>query len=241
MNESILKLPHWIGIGCVKCGTSWTWREMRKHPQIFAPEAKELFYFTGGSTKPLKWYSKWFKNGEPDQLLGEWTPDYFHHYEARHRIKEKLPNVKLLVLFRHPVERAFSNWKHAVHEGRLPKNLTFDQSFSYWKIRDRGIYSKPLKKWLRLFSENQMKILWYEDIKTRPIQLLKEVFQFLDVDDSFVPENHNEWFQFSYHENDKLTNTKLEKEDRNVWLDFYLPYTEELEKLTGKNLSHWKI
>jgi hypothetical protein len=122
----MLKLPHWIGIGCVKCGTSWTWRELKKHPQLFAPDSKEIHFFNSGSTKSMKWYSQWFKGVKPNQLIGEFTPDYFNHYEAMHRIKEYVPNAKLIVCFRHPVERAFSNWKHALYEKRLPADTKFD-------------------------------------------------------------------------------------------------------------------
>jgi hypothetical protein len=234
-------MPNWLGIGCVKCGTSWTWQQMRKHPQIFTPKGKEIHFWNSLPTKDMSKYAKLFDNATANQVAGEFTPDYFHHYEAMHNIKEYCPDIKLITLFRHPVERSFSNWKHAVQEGRLSKTSSFNDSFSFWRVRERSIYSRWLKRWWKLFPKEQIKIMWYEDIKTKPLQFLQEIFQFLGVDDKFVPSDYEEHFDFHYHHNDKLAQAKLSNNDRKTWLEYYKPHTEELEKLTGRDLSNWKI
>jgi len=233
------RLPDWIGIGCVKCGTSWAWEQLSKHPEIYSPH-KEVSYFNYTTLFKQRQYEAVFEGGEDDQMLGEWTPDYFHHYEAMHNIKETCPWVKLIVIFRHPVERAFSNYKHALFEGRLKSHITFDQSKSFWRVRNRSIYSTHLKQWYELFGRNKIKVMWYEDIKTKPIEFLQEIFRFLGINDSFVPEGYEEQFKFRYHGDDYISSLKLSQKDREEWLKFYLPYTEELEKITGKDLSHWK-
>jgi len=94
--------------------------------------------------------------------------------------------------------------------------------------------------WWKVFPKEQIKILWYEDIKNDPKAFIKEMYQFLGVDDSFVPDRLENQFEFDYHKDDETMKMKLRDADRREWLNFYLPYTEELEKMTGKNLSHWK-
>ncbi len=235
------KLPTWIGIGCVKCGTSWAWQQLRKHPDLFAPIQKEVHFFNFCATKDVSWYRTKFQRAKPHQKVGEWTPDYFHHYEAMHLIKEYVPDARLMVIFRHPVERAFSNWKHALQAKRLPKGMTFKESFKNWRVRERSIYSRWLKRWWAVFPKEQLKVMWYEDIKKRPVKFLQELFEHIGVRSDFVPPDHKEWFQFPYHKNKKLNEVTLSQEDREEWLKYYLPHTEELEELTGKDLSHWKV
>jgi hypothetical protein len=237
----MLKVPSWIGIGCVKCGTSWTWRELKSHPEIFTPNAKEIHYFSTGSTHDLRWYSKWFTPAMPGQKIGEFTPDYFHHYEAMHRIKEQFPEAKLITLFRHPIERAFSNWKHAVQEKRLSPKKTFDQSFGFWRVRERSIYSRWLKKWWSLFPKEQLKIMWYDDLEKEPVKFIQEIYRFLGVDDTFISPNLEKPFKFHYHSNETLQEAVLSPLVRKKWLEYYEPHTTELEKLTGRDLSAWKV
>jgi hypothetical protein len=236
-----MRLPDWIGIGCVKCGTSWLWREMKSHPQLYSPKVKEMHFFNNAVKRSMSVYMKQLGRATDEQKTGEFTPDYFHHYEAMHLIKEYSPQSKLIVSFRHPLERAFSNWKHATNAGRFDKNKTFMDSFEFWRVRERSIYSRWLKQWYALFPKEQIHIVWYDDIESQPVKVLKEVWKFLGVDESFVPDSYKDWFKFSYHEHDKKFNAqKPTPEQRKKWLDYYLPHTEELEKITGKDLTLWK-
>jgi Sulfotransferase domain len=235
----IRRLPDWLGIGCVKCATSWAWQQLWKHPQIYSP-SKEVSYFNYTQLFSCDTYKSFFEGAEPGQQIGEWTPDYFHHCEARHNIKEMCPWIKMLTIFRHPVERAFSNFKHAKFEGRIPIKWDFNRSFRFWRIRQRSVYSESLREWYKLFSKDQIKILWYEDIKDNPVKFVQEMYKFLGVDDTFIPDKLDQKFEFDYHKDNDITNLKLEDKDREEWLEYYLPYTEELEKMTGKDLSHWK-
>lgn len=229
------RLPDWLGIGCVKCGTSWAWRELAKHPQVYSP-TKELNYFN--YKFPLIDYIRYFDGREQGQLLGEWTPDYFHHCESMHNIYNTCPWVKMIVIFRHPVERAFSNYKHAIFEQRLPEGLAFSEAKNKWRIRKRSIYSVYLKRWHNLFRKEQIKVLIYEDIKIKPVEFMQEIYRFLEIDDTLLP--NLEQFKFDYHSN-PINEMKLSQEDRQDWLKFYLPYTEQLEEMIDKDLSHWKL
>ena len=240
--RDFMRLPDWIGIGCVKCGTSWLWREMSKHPELYSPKIKEMHFFNTALRRPMENYMKRLGKAEPYQKTGEFTPDYFHHYEAMHLIKEYCPQAKMIVCFRHPVERAFSNWKHANNAGRFDPNKTFMDSFDFWRVRERSIYSRWLRRWYSIFPKEQIQIIWYDDIQSEPIKVLKKVWNFLEVDESFVPLSYEEKFQFDYHKQDEILNAQRPTiEERKKWLDYYKPYTEELEKMTKRDLSKWKI
>jgi len=207
---------------------------------VYCP-GKEVNYFNYGQLFSEKTYKSFFEGAEPGQQIGEWTPDYFHHYEAMHNIKETCPWIKMITIFRHTVERAFSNYKHAKFEGRINSNWSFNQSFRFWRVSHRSIYSKRLRQWWSLFDKKQIKIMWYEDIKEKPLKFMQEIYRFIGVDDSFVPDDLNKTFEFDYHKDEDIQKLQLTNEDRERWLEFYLPYTEELEEMTGKNLSHWKV
>ena len=237
-----MRLPDWLGIGCVKCGTSWLWREMKKHPEIYAPKVKEVHFFNSASRRSVKSYMKRLGKAKPNQKTGEFTPDYFHHYEAMHVIKEYCPNVKLLVCFRNPVDRAFSNYKHARTAGRLSPETTFMDSFTFWRVRERSIYSRWLKRWWAVFPKKNLKIILYDDIVSRPTELLKEVWQFVGVDDKFISKDYTDWFEFAYHKEDEefYKQQKPTQEQREVWLKYYKPHTDELEKMIQRDLSNWR-
>ncbi len=235
------RLPDWLGIGCVKCGTSWTWAQLRKHPEIYVPRKKEVNFFNYTSIFDQPHYESYFTGASDSQSIGEWTPDYFHHYEAMYNIKEMLPNIKMVVIFRHPIERAFSNYKHAVFEKRLRKTRSFADSWTFWRVSQRSIYHKHLKMWYKIFDKDQIKIMWYDDIKTRPVEFMQEIFKYIGVNDKFIPRNYDKKFRFKYHNDEYINSLKLNDKDRKEWLERYLPHTEELEQMTGRDLSSWKV
>jgi hypothetical protein len=68
------------------------------------------------------------------------------------------------------------------------------------------------------------------------VEYLQEIYRFLGVDDQFVSEDHQKWYKFHYHKDDKLNEASLEDKSRKMWLEYYKPHTEELEKMTGKDL-----
>lgn len=232
--------PNWIGIGCVKCGTSWLWRELRSHPEIYTPDRKEIHFFNKEGELPNKLYLKLLnKHAKKNQLIGEFTPDYFHHKPSKERIKEFCPDVKLIVCFRNPFDRAFSNYKHALNAGRLG-NMTFMESYDSWRIRFRSVYSTHLLEWYKLFDKSKIHIVWYDDIQKNPKNVLYSVFKFLGVNPNYYNYKYKNTFDFPYHQNEELKKIKPNSKEKEIWLNFYKKYTEELESLCNKNLSSWK-
>ena len=106
-----LRLPDFLGIGAQKSGTSWLYENLKLHPEIYVSEQKELHYFDKKLNDSLFSYSGNFKNGL-GKVKGEITPAYsILQIEKICLIKKLMPRVKLILLLRNPIERA---WSHAL-------------------------------------------------------------------------------------------------------------------------------
>ena len=209
-------LPNFLVIGAAKSGTSSLFNYLRQHPQIYMSPVKEPKYFASNegeklclngpgdmaehleATIDLESYCKLFAGVTDEIAIGECSPSYMYCQGTAERIKNLLPNVKIIAILRHPVERAYSNFLHLVSAGREPLN-SFEQGLKaeeqrikadweyYWHIKNQGFYYAQLKKYFDLFDKNQIKVYLYEYYQSNPTMFLKDIFTFLDVDSSFMP------------------------------------------------------
>ena len=110
--NSSTNFPDFIGIGAQKSGTSWLFKNLRKHPQLYFPETKEIHFFDWYFYKGLNWYCKHFKDADISQYKGEITPCYSILSEEKIKFIHQInPKLKIILLLRNPIERA---WSHAV-------------------------------------------------------------------------------------------------------------------------------
>jgi len=199
-----------IGIAAAKSGTTWLANMLDKHPDICISEPKEVSYFNSemssnerlrhknkqgpfinkNHTKPLSWYEKHFLHCRPENIIGEFSPVYFYDPEAPTAIKEQFPNAKLIVVLRNPIDRAYSEYWMFRNSFKI-ENRPFDEA-----IREKGtmhiqkgLYYKQLTRYLKYFDRNQICVVFFDDIRKNPEEMLKKVYGFLGVDDSFVPKN----------------------------------------------------
>src|SRR5690554_5673248 len=106
-------LPNFIGIGPTKTATTWLFECLREHPQVFLPRAKETQFFARARyTGDLAEYESFFEGAERYPAVGEISPRYFASPDAVQRIHAVMPDVKLIVSFRHPVDRLESEYWH---------------------------------------------------------------------------------------------------------------------------------
>jgi hypothetical protein len=103
-------LPTFLIIGPPKCASTTLHYYLGQHPDVYVPAVKETNFFTHDYYKGLNFYSKYFSDASSAQAIGEATPSYFFLPFALDRIKKDLPNAKLIVLLRNPIDRAFSHW-----------------------------------------------------------------------------------------------------------------------------------
>lgn len=124
--------PYFIGIGVQKCATAWLYNVLAEHPQISmaSPQDgdKDTRFFSYFYDRGFEWYERHFAKHE-NKISGEYSTSYFYSLEAPERIFRYSPDIKLIVSFRHPVERAFSNHKHEIKLGRISgENLIFENA-----------------------------------------------------------------------------------------------------------------
>jgi hypothetical protein len=197
-NEDIYSKISFIGIGVVKSGTTWLADCMREHPDVYIPKQKEVCYFdtyneTKNFTKGTDWYAKFFKNSQSNQKKGEFTTHYIYFPHSAKLIHNMVPHAKLIVCLRQPADMLYSFfwWKKANYEtADLPTNFetAVDTNLEYIQ---RGMYYKQLKRYYDLFPRSQIKVFLHDEIKSDPLKVLREAFEFIGVDSTFIPPNYN--------------------------------------------------
>lgn len=186
LRSTDLRLPDFLGIGYMKCGTTWLYENLRAHPDVFMSESKELRFFVGGNVRAgLRSYSRNFEAAD-GRVCGEISPPYAWLQTERIRfIQRVMPDVRLLVLLRDPIAREWSRVRHeAEHEG-LDLRTADDEAILYLidhgNAMEKGGYSASLDQWRAVFPDNQFFIGLYEDIGRRPEHLMTRVLEHLDV------------------------------------------------------------
>jgi hypothetical protein len=179
-----------IGIGVQKAATSWLFSCLKEHPQIRVAvdkNNKELNFFNYNYVKGYTCYHQRFEFGS--WKTGEYSPSYFSDKNVPERIYLYNPKVKLIVSLRNPIERAFSQHLHEIRRNRLPKEL-----YDFWDALEQNPtyveqskYSTHLERYLNFFDFSQLHVILFEEIVSKPKEVIKEIFRFLEVDDSFVP------------------------------------------------------
>ena len=126
------KLPDFLIVGVMKGGTTSLFRYLVRHPQVLPPFRKEIKYFDCNYINGQNWYQAHFplkkKFVGGSKLTGEATPYYIFHPQAPMRIAEALPEAKIIILLRNPIDRAYSHYQHMVRVGREP--LSFEEAIA---------------------------------------------------------------------------------------------------------------
>ena len=198
-----MRLPDLLGIGTQKGGTTYLHALLQHHPQIFLATPKEQHFFTLHWQRGGPWYADQFAQAESHQCCGEVTPYYLFHPEVPQRIKSQLPDVKLIVLLRDPVERALSQYFHSRRLGLEPLELEAAFAAEPKRLADaaeqlaagkphrshqqhsylsRSRYEQQIARYEELFKPEQLLILRSEQLFAKPSYGWTLVLQFLGVD-----------------------------------------------------------
>ena len=102
--------PNFIIIGPPKCASTSLNFYLGQHPEIFVAKIKETRFFSLHYDKGMDFYTPHFKDAGKAKAIGEATPSYSFLPFVADRIKQHLPNAKLILCFRNPLDRAFSSW-----------------------------------------------------------------------------------------------------------------------------------
>lgn len=195
------RLPDFIIAGAARSATTWLYHAADRHPHIamakpFKPEPK-FFLRDDLYARGLAYYSAtWFASLPEDRVIGEKSTNYMESREAAFRIAKDLPNVKLVFMLRHPVDRAYSNYLWTKQNGLeletferaleleeqrerdLKPEWRYARPFSYFS---RGLYADILEPWLARFKREQLLFLKSEDVAQRPGAVATQLHEFLGL------------------------------------------------------------
>ena len=211
-----MTLPNFLIIGAAKSGTTSLYRYLGQHPQVYA-NVKEPSYFAlaGKSvqyngpgdqegfvrrvTTDRDAYERLFDGVTQEKAYGEASVLYLYSPEAPGRIKQTIPDVKLMAILRNPVERAFSGFLHMRRDGREPladfaaalaaETSRVEANWEHqWHYTRLGYYYTQLKRYYDLFPAENIAVFTFDEFRSSPVAVLQDIFRFLEVDDSFVPD-----------------------------------------------------
>lgn len=197
-------LPDFLVLGAQKAGTTALYEYLRRHPQISGPSWKEVSFFDRHWARGESWYRGNFPNvaRTRGKHVGEASPSYVFHPLAPQRVQEVVPEARLIVLVRNPVDRALSQYNHEVALGReaLPFEEALDAeeerlrgeqermaadpryfSREWWShtYKARGRYAEQLERWLAVFPREQLLVLPSDDLGSEPARAHAQVLEFL--------------------------------------------------------------
>ena len=203
------RLPHFLGLGTQKGGTTSLQKLLEQHPGVFLPPCKEVHYFSQHDHESLDWYAAHYRDAQLGQRRGDITPYYLFHPRAPHRIRAVLPKAQLIVLLRDPVERALSQYFHARRHGFEPLELepalaaeperlagsasrlsapgTCDYSHQKHSYVSRSRYEIQLAAYEALFPKRQLLVLRSEDLFSHTEACWQKIQAFLGLQQLPLP------------------------------------------------------
>jgi hypothetical protein len=202
--------PDALIIGAPKAGSSALHAALAQHPQIYASPVKEPKYYMGWDAPPpsyrgpgdphsnKEWiwrredYRALFSGAPEDAVRLESTPFYLYMPGARRRIAEELPEAKLIVIVRDPIDRAYSNWMHLWVDGLEPipdfveawhaEDRRVAAGWApFWRYRRLGRYGEQLADLFRLVNRERVFVLRYWQLVSHPDETLNRVARFLGI------------------------------------------------------------
>jgi sulfotransferase family protein len=202
--------PTFLIIGGMKCGTTSLHHYLSEHPEIQRlPRMKETNFFSGppegipyppGSRRieHLDEYERLFDDAY--KMRGEASPCYTLYPRRKgvpERIKALLPDAKLIYLVRDPVARAVSQYHFSVsveNEKRSLREALSDVNDQYSLYTCPGFYAVQLERYLANFPQKNVLVIDQADLYSERQVTLREIFGFLEVDESFVSPLFNDEF-----------------------------------------------
>ena len=259
-------LPNFIIIGAGRAGTTALYSYLIQHPNVFPAYTEknepvgDLHFFEYMISNKVGWYKSHF----PTQLTrlyherknsfitGEFTSTYIYHPAVPKRIFSLLPKIKLIVILRNPVDKAYSTYCQQFQSEEYTTSFedTIDAEFRRMKLNKdvsslnsnnpdfensvahniirHGIYADYLEHWLEIFNKKQILILNSDDLKKTTRETLHHVFNFLNISNHDIKD---------ISEVNVGRYTPIDKSTRKRLIKFYKPHNQKLNKLLGTSFD----
>ena len=173
------RLPDFLVVGPPRTATTWLDRALRGHVGLPAG-TKETFFFTRNYDQGLDWYADLFRHGDDFAVIGEVCAAYFENPEALARIRRHLPECRIIVTLRDPVDRLYSYYKLMRYNGRT--DLPFEQALAaHDKMLAFSRYGTLLRAWRDAFGPDRVLVALNDDLQANAQGYVDQVADFLGI------------------------------------------------------------
>jgi hypothetical protein len=248
-------LPSVLLIGAQRSGTTSLFNYLVRHPAVLPPLGKEIHYFDLHYALGVRWYRGRFPftwRLRAGGITIDASPYYLLHPLAPERAARLLPDVKLVAVLRHPVDRAFSHYQHEVRDGR--ETLSFEEAIEREdqrlageeeRLRDepgyysfnhhrysyvrRGLYLEQLRRWTARFPRERLLVLQSEALFREPAKVIGRVQDFLGL-----PQHRSGRYEPFYQGN---YDRHIPAELRRRLVHYFEPHNRELYRWLGEEFD----
>ena len=175
----MVQFPKLIVVGGARCGTTSLYEYFKKHPSYYVPFIKETNFFYSDYSKGLAYYtSEYFSELNANQVGVDLSPKYLYSKSVTERLHESLPNAKILIIVRDPVDRAWSEYVSAIRLGNEKRSFldaVKDELQEYkggttsqWMVERgyyyRSIFSTHIDRFISVYGTNSVFLLNFNDL-----------------------------------------------------------------------------
>lgn len=198
------RLPGFVVIGAMKCGTTSLRHILAQHPGVFLPQGDISFFDVddleqhGDHFVPLRegwtfhdfendfdtyyeWYKSFFDAAGSGQLIGDNSTTYIASKRASERIAKLLPGVKIVAMLRDPVKRAYSHYWHNLFAGRVTRDFEETLRYQPGTYFSRGYYREQLARYLEFVPREQLKVILLEEFVADQQRVVDDLTSFLGL------------------------------------------------------------
>ena len=254
-------LPDFLIIGAQKCGTTSLYAHLVQHPGVSPAFAKEVRYFNDHFENGVNWYKAHFPTiqyvnmmtrrlGQP-LITGEGEPSYLPNPVVPQRVLDLIPEVKLIVMLRNPVSRAYSHYQHRFTRQRETRTFEDVVQADKEKLQDgfdgmpagdgkglghlhysylpRGIYVNQLRNWMAVFPNEQFLVIRAEDFFADTQAIFDNVLAFLGLSEHHLEETNR-------RNVGKYTEPMSAAMQRDL-ADYFRPHNQRLNEYLGRDFA----
>ena len=243
-------LPTFLGIGSLRCGSTWLYEVLKCHPDIRLSDRKEMnfFFMRDMLQHDLDWYQAHFRSengGEPKPVRGEISPIYgrLKGWQVN-RIAKLLPDLRIILTLRHPIERV---WSQALLEFGYLKGkdvreiraIDFVRQVERARNRLSSNYCRTIQIWSKAFGRDALHAALFDRLQNDPEAYVNDILRHIGAATPWsIPEK---FMKTKVHATNSLVRHKREIPEVVEWLiaDRLLEPTERLNELLDGRVSNW--
>lgn len=209
-----MTMPNLFFIGGMRCGSTTIYLLLSQHPEIFMAEIKEpMFWYAealrqkgepvegrvNGRFLTRRPYEELFAGAGAVKWAGE-ASHYIYHSEVPGLISSHSPDARILIAVRDPAERMFSEYLFRVRSGYfsgsfedfVTQDARLDPGQGFTEVSERsrlgkGLQAHLLQSWIDVFGMERLHFINFDDLKSRPAEVARQIYRFLEVDPDFSP------------------------------------------------------